>query len=411
MLSQSAFAEQVQDAYRHLYEIAYLRDHPLGALLLSGVSLSPKERAWRLHRLLIEVIDELDPGFAAPTISPEWRRHRLLVLRYQDGLSPQEIADELAISRRHFYREHDAALAAIVELLWQRHLCSAEARYTATPTAMPSSPDRLELLRREAAPFCHDEQGASLEQVLEGLQMLFAEVARQNEVCFAPLPAKHLPRIAIDPSLLRQLLIGVVGGILRGARDAVLRFEAQAEASGGVQLSILLAPSSPTGRMASLDLAEHLPAVHELAALNQVEIQPASTHDNTLGVRLRLPCRRQHTVLVVDDNEDALHLFERYLVPNHYHVVKALTGAEAVRRAKQAQPDAILLDLMMPEQDGWDLLRIFRSDESTRAIPVIVCSILRQAELALAFGADAFLEKPLREEQLLATLAKFVASG
>ncbi len=62
----SEFAHRVADAYKHLYDLVHLRTHPLTDLLIPDPTLSRKDKAWRLHRILIEVIKELDPGPHAP---------------------------------------------------------------------------------------------------------------------------------------------------------------------------------------------------------------------------------------------------------------------------------------------------------------------------------------------------------
>ena len=398
ILTREDFGHRLQDAYRHLYDLTYLRTHPLLDYLVPAAVVSRKERAWQLHRLLIEVIDELDPGLDSPQVTPEWRRHQLLVLRYQEGQGPQEIADALAISRRHFYRDHDAALAAIAELLWARQMQPAPAA------------NRMELLRRETAALWQEEQGASLEQIIEALQGLFADVAHQNRVYFVPFVAPHLPRIALEPSLLRHLLIGMMGFLMQETTATTVRFAAEEVAPDRVQLSIILEGATSVPWSADPAHSERFGAVTELAALNHVEIDRLDTPTGLVELRLRLPASQRPTILVVDDNADTLLLFERLLTPNNYKVVLAQSGEEAVRRARQVAPEAIVLDLMMPRQDGWDLLQYFRGEDATRTMPVIVCSILRQRELALAFGANAFLEKPINEEHLLTTLAMLVRS-
>ncbi|MCL6431518.1 MAG: hypothetical protein K6V36_11770, partial [Anaerolineae bacterium] len=133
--------EQVADAYEHLYDLVYLRSHPLLDLLVPDAGLERKERAWRLHRLLLQVIDELDPGAQAPPFSHEWRRHRLMVLRYMDGVDPQTAADRLAISRRHLYRELDSAIEAIATILWER--CGKDGAPTAAPQGEAPGRQRL----------------------------------------------------------------------------------------------------------------------------------------------------------------------------------------------------------------------------------------------------------------------------
>jgi CheY-like chemotaxis protein len=87
-----------------------------------------------------------------------------------------------------------------------------------------------------------------------------------------------------------------------------------------------------------------------------------------------------------------------------YRVVTAQTGHEAIDLARQLHPDVITLDLMMPDQDGWDLLQVLLNQVDTQGIPIIVCSVLRQKDLALSLGATAFLEKPVTQQALLSAL-------
>ena len=79
-------------------------------------------------------------------------------------------------------------------------------------------------------------------------------------------------------------------------------------------------------------------------------------------------------------------------------------GAEALALARQVQPFAITLDLMMPGQDGWDTLQTLTNQSGTQHIPVIVCTVLNAKELALRLGATFFLEKPVSEQVLLDAL-------
>ncbi len=74
MLSKDRFLMQLIEAYDHLYDMVYLRTDPLADILIPDPSLSRKEKAWRLHRILMEVIDELDPGSQAPVGSAIFSR-------------------------------------------------------------------------------------------------------------------------------------------------------------------------------------------------------------------------------------------------------------------------------------------------------------------------------------------------
>src|SRR4051812_29470112 len=107
------FTAQVADAFAHLYDLVYLRTHPLADIVTSAPDLPNKKKAWLLHDVLLGVIEELDPGFHAPADGREKRRYRLLSMRYSEGLTSKGVADTLSISLRHYYREHDTAIEAV----------------------------------------------------------------------------------------------------------------------------------------------------------------------------------------------------------------------------------------------------------------------------------------------------------
>ena len=106
----------------------------------------------------------------------------------------------------------------------------------------------------------------------------------------------------------------------------------------------------------------------------------------------------------MDDNEDVLELIRRYLGAHGYRVIGAGSAQDALEKALRSRPDAIAVDLMMPKQDGWDLLQSLRNQPALTGVPIIVCSVLNQRELALSLGASAYLQKPITEESLVATL-------
>jgi len=77
-------------------------------------------------------------------------------------------------------------------------------------------------------------------------------------------------------------------------------------------------------------------------------------------------------VLVVDDNEQNLYYLEVLLGANGYHTVRAKNGNEALSKARSTQPDLVISDLLMPEMDGYSLLRSWRQDEQLQTIPFLV---------------------------------------
>src|SRR5260221_8133582 len=175
MFTLEEFTERLVDAYEHLYDLVYLRSHPFAETLVDEPSQRHKERAWQLHYVLVNVIQELSPGAQAPTFSREWRRYRLLTLRYVDGLTPQVVADQLAISRRHYYRAHDEALHALASILWQRYTATQAKTPQAVTTPLAMATDRLEMLRLETAQMAHQDRYSSVSAVLDGVLALLKD--------------------------------------------------------------------------------------------------------------------------------------------------------------------------------------------------------------------------------------------
>ena len=113
-----------------------------------------------------------------------------------------------------------------------------------------------------------------------------------------------------------------------------------------------------------------------------------------------------HTVLVIDDNEGLIALVERYLSTQVCRVIKANGGPEGLQLAQELTPDAIILDIMLPKIDGWEVLQRLRGDPRTMNIPVIVCSVINEPELAASLGASLVLPKPVSRDTLLGALQK-----
>ena len=111
------------------------------------------------------------------------------------------------------------------------------------------------------------------------------------------------------------------------------------------------------------------------------------------------------TILVVDDTEDNLDFLEFALKRKPFKMIRAISGKECIALAKRNKPDIILLDIQMPEMDGFQTLEILKADPSTSQIPVIFLTAQRKdpqsIERGLALGANEFLTKPIDTEELL----------
>jgi signal transduction histidine kinase/ActR/RegA family two-component response regulator len=113
-------------------------------------------------------------------------------------------------------------------------------------------------------------------------------------------------------------------------------------------------------------------------------------------------------VLVVEDDRRSADLLSLYLQGAGYDVVVARDGAEGLRLARRIRPSAVLLDVLLPRLDGWEVLTALKSDPATSGCPVLVVSMLDERGKGFALGAVEYLVKPVAREELLDALARWL---
>ena len=116
-------------------------------------------------------------------------------------------------------------------------------------------------------------------------------------------------------------------------------------------------------------------------------------------------------VLVVDDFQDNREMFAEFLSLSGFRVAEAATGREAIDRGFELLPDVILMDLSLPELDGWEATRQLKSDPRTRHIPIVALTghaLADHSREAREAGCDAFLTKPCLPEVLVIEIRKML---
>jgi GAF domain-containing protein/DNA-binding response OmpR family regulator len=133
------------------------------------------------------------------------------------------------------------------------------------------------------------------------------------------------------------------------------------------------------------------------------DLQPDSAQGSK-STRKEISTKKR--VLVIDDDPDAVYLLQESLTSDEFEVIGARNGSEGHQLARRIMPDAILLDILIPDKDGWQVLHDLKADERTTNIPVILLTIVDKKALGFRLGAAAYLLKPLNPREVLDTLSR-----
>lgn len=143
-----------------------------------------------------------------------------------------------------------------------------------------------------------------------------------------------------------------------------------------------------------------LPLINDDSALKK-KIQPQLSKEEFTEIKQLNRRGLAPLIIVVEDDPSTAELLMLYLAQGGYRVAHAYDGNKAIEKIKELKPFAVLLDVMLPEKDGWEILQEIKSDPELKEIPVIICSVIDNAELGFALGASDYLVKPVDKITLL----------
>lgn len=413
-MERVVLVEHLLSALPHLADPTSLLEHPLGPLLLPGVASA--ERGLALANLLDRAIEGLRPSGSGEAHVGSLRRYQYLDRRYRQGLRAAVVAQDLGLSERQARRIQQEAVEALAGIIWSQRQDrgtvggSAETRtgsdVATSGTAVTSERD-AEITRIGATPA---QAGAGLSDTIRGATITIESLARQRGVQLELEAAPSLPPIAIERAVLRQIFVNLLVAVIEhGARRVTIRTNVLPDAA---KVTLLLRFRGTSGRSFTDQFGadESLRVARRLLQLQSATVAVEPVDLAAVAIVLHLPVVQPPTVLLVDDNPDTLRLLRRYLNGSALRPVDASNGQQALELARQVRPKAIVLDVMMPNQDGWEILQALKHDGDTEAIPVVICSVLQQRELARSLGAADFLEKPISRDALLLALRRQLAS-
>lgn len=298
----------------------------------------------------------------------------------------------------------------------------------------------LDLSKIEAGKLNLEPQPFNPRELIEAVVAQHRSLAAQKRIRLTT-PESDLPdRVILDPQRFRQILVNLIGNALKFTEQGEVMVEAGTAADGSLQVAVRdTGPGIPADKMElifdefrqeekhaggtglGLAISRHL--AHAMGGDIGVE--------STLGAgsvfRLNLPqdCRvapanelgdprspvdgARRLLLSVDDDPSVAPLLQKMLADSGYRVIASASAKAAPADARRLRPAAILLDLLMPDHTGEDVLSELKSAPDTRDIPVIVVSVVDQTEVPEL--ADGYVGKPLDRARLLTSLEGTVSDG
>lgn len=396
MVNRDEFEHLVRDALTNLYDLAALEVHPFAPFCPREAP--DQSRADALHQVLRSAVESLrPPDGALDRGAVEWRPHLILQGRYVEGRSLQELEERLSLSARQLRREHGRALRAVAAVLRDRVPTKPAAEYPeqGLDAGKLAADGQAYEVKRELLDLC---------EVVRGVCEAFRQRVQAAGVALCGSLPDDPVLVQADRVVLRQILFSLIGYALHTRSGGELTCDLRRQ-NGSAILEILsdgrVPPSEALDAETSLDNARHW--AERLGAT--IELVQERDAPGICRLSLSMSHSGQAVVLVIDDQEPAIRLFQRYLSRAGTRVVGLQEPEKALSVARRLQPQAITLDVMMPSLDGWEILQSLRADPETSHIPVIVCSVWDEPELASSLGASAFLKKPVTQRDLLRALA------
>ena len=405
-ISHEAFLNHLHDALNHLYNVDQLRKNPLADLFrVSGRF----DTSTALRKILADTIESLKPLPTEPDSSKAWRTYESLYCCFIQQLNQQVVADQLFISPRQLRREQLNAMEHLADLLWQKyHLGQpfveepARSEGEAENPPAESSADPSPLIGElnwltEAQPV----KPTRLSEEVQAALAVFQPMVQKTGVTLRSQVPENMPSLAVHAMAFNQVLVSLLElAILKAGAGTVTVVARKLPVS--VELTLLVAAKNPSEENYP-ESASSLQIAGELVRISGGRLYVNAPGD-PFPIRLLLPALEQFPVLVVDDNEDSLQLYKRYSAGSRYGLVCTRDTDPVLELVESIRPRIIVLDIMMPKENGWIVLGRLRQHPLSAETPIIICTILPQEKLALSLGASAYLKKPVSRQAFLQAL-------
>ena len=404
VLNRAQFVNALREALLNLYN-PYELKHNLLYAILTNQDEEPKRD---MKLVLIDAINSLMPDKQTPYDTKAWKFYELLNYCFVDQIGQKEAAKNLLISLRTLQRLLPEAIEILAEQVASKyHLTLAEEE--AEPFQKKDLPADLPVLDETWA-----KETDSLKWKYSGDFIDIRKMLKEISQILQPISGVDQSKVQIKFPEETWLVMGQVTFLRQAVLTAISAFDRQktgqivisSERKGSQGIIQIKGRSGKAGQTNSDHAggADIPAALTNLMQLLKGSVEIQQTASNELSILLSFPAQKQYKIMVVDDNADAIRLVEKYLASNIYTVTGIQDPELVIPELEKERPFLILMDVMLPNIDGWMLLSQIRLNPGLSKIPVIVSTILPQEDLSISLGANGFLRKPYSQQELLQIL-------
>jgi len=411
MITCEEFERQLQEALNRLHD----PDYQPSEAFCAALGCSVQDGALAVQTAILRAIKDLEPLPDTPLTAHTRQVYELLHNRFVLGLTQEETADRMHISRTTVHRAQRTAVHILARALLEqasaqqmaqgREWESEESAGGEEASNAQASDWHMQVERELAALQAHAPNAISdVEETINSVLRLGDALTPSQHGFRVVLESVQAGLVAaIHPSVLRQILIAAIRRMARYTSSGSITIFARLE-DGNVKITLISPIATGDKRPTGDDLIRDLPVPQDV----HVEVHIDGDY---AFLWVGLPSVGRVTVLVVDDNPDMVRFYRRSTEKTAYHIVHVAEGQGVFEKIAATSPDIIVLDVMLPDVDGWEVLTRLHQDPATRHIPVIVCSVVREEELALSLGAACYLSKPVRSREFIQALDRVLAQA
>lgn len=404
-MSKSDFASfklKLQKTLYNLYNPIYEPDD----CIYEVTGCPPAQGLECIRSGILEAINEMGAGDSLPSGSKSYFDYKLLVYRFVELHSQEQASEFLNISPRHLRRKQQEAVVALALKMWQKRYpyeslhqdmvsvgVKTEVRNVSGGARVNAFLHEIEILNAGSP-----RATANLSKVVHKAVEMMAYAFNDERIKINVLDIPPNLETSQHPMVLREIILYTIECISQTGYSGILDISSRSEAG-----SVIISLATHGAEVMKLHSQ-----VDELIGVLGGKIHLRQYKGGSV-LDILFPETEKVHVLVVDDNVELVGLYRRFVANTCYEVIPLPSGSNLLNQINIIKPDVIVMDILLPGVDGWDLLQQLHQNFPQLSIPVVICSVIGNEYMAKSMGASGYLTKPIERKSFIEMLDKVCA--